>query len=100
MTSLPNMKKPCKDCPFRKDSLKGWLGADRMEDILNHDTFTCHKTNKTRQCAGHMLMLGTDNEFVATAKRLGIPLVLSGSEVLFETKEECIKHHEKTIKSN
>jgi hypothetical protein len=25
-------------------SLKGWLGADRMSEILNSEIFYCHKT--------------------------------------------------------
>ena len=44
MDNLPYMKSPCADCPFRKDSLKGWLGADRMEEILGQESFVCHKT--------------------------------------------------------
>ncbi len=97
MLSLPNLQKPCKDCPFRKDTLRGWLGATKMEEILNHKAFVCHKTlNITRlQCAGHMLMLGDSNDFVDLAHRMNIPLSLSGSELIFQTKEECIKHHER-----
>lgn len=26
-------KTPCKDCPFRKDSLVGWLGEKRAKQI-------------------------------------------------------------------
>lgn len=40
-------KKPCKDCPFRKDSLGGWLGRSRAKDIIetlkNDGHFLCHK---------------------------------------------------------
>jgi hypothetical protein len=55
MTSLPNVKKPCANCPFRKDSLKGWLGKERMTEILDADSFVCHKKTD-KQCAGHMLI--------------------------------------------
>ena len=41
--NLPRVKKPCSNCPFRKDSLKGWLGEERMQEIVNADSFTCHK---------------------------------------------------------
>lgn len=93
MTSLPNCKKPCKDCPFRLDCTPGWLGADRMTEILNSKSFTCHKTNKTLQCAGHMIIKGKQNDFVKLAKRLNIPLELTGHKLIFKTETELIKHH-------
>lgn len=58
--NLPNMKAPCVDCPFRKDSLKGWLGGPRMAEILEEDSFVCHKKTDM-QCAGHMIMNGEQN---------------------------------------
>lgn len=88
-------KTPCKDCPFKKKSLEGWLGADRMEEILSSRSFTCHKTDKGKQCAGHMLLKGQENEFVETAARCGISLGLTGRDTVFDTKEECIEHHAK-----
>ncbi|GAA5141227.1 DUF6283 family protein [Thalassotalea piscium] len=90
--SLPNIKRPCSDCPFRKDSLKGWLGEQRMTEILDHRAFVCHKKTD-KQCAGHMLINGHNNDFVRLANNLGIELELSGKELVFETKKECISHH-------
>jgi hypothetical protein len=46
MQKLPIIQTPCKDCPFRKDSLKGWLGSEQMTEILEADSFVCHKTTK------------------------------------------------------
>lgn len=89
---LPNCKSPCKDCPFRKDVAEGWLGQERMREILATKSFVCHK-NTTLQCAGHMLMKGEENDFVKLAGRLNIPLELRGKELVFETDEECISHH-------
>jgi hypothetical protein len=89
---LPHMKAPCRDCPFRKDSLKGWLGSKRMEGFLRDASFVCHK-NTDLQCAGHMLINGSDNAFVQLAARLRIPLKLSGKDLVFDSKAECIKHH-------
>ncbi|MBP7662271.1 MAG: hypothetical protein KA770_00180 [Shewanella sp.] len=93
MQSLPNVKKPCAQCPFRKDTLKGWLGGERMSEILAQDSFVCHKKQHL-QCAGHMLINGNDNGFVRLANRLGIELDLSGKEMVFETLEDCVSHHE------
>lgn len=89
---LPNVKKPCKDCPFRKDSLKGWLGRERMTEILETESFVCHKKTDL-QCAGHMLINGDENGFVRLAGQMGIQLQLSGKELVFSNKSECIEHH-------
>lgn len=91
---LPNVKKPCKDCPFRKDTLEGWLGKERITSILNSDSFTCHKTTSPMlQCAGHMILLKNKNSFYSLANAMKINLRLTGHELIFETKEDCIKHH-------
>jgi hypothetical protein len=69
-----NMKKPCKDCPFRKDGtmLKS-LGEKRVGGILEgvvngDDFFSCHKTvdydnedhkltEKNNFCAGALIAI-------------------------------------------
>jgi len=91
-SKLPHMKKPCRDCPFTKASLKGWLGEQRITSHLAADTFVCHK-KQDMQCAGHMLINGFDNAFVRIAARMRIPLDLSGAELVFESKAACIEHH-------
>ncbi len=91
---LPNMKAPCKDCPFRKDSPKGWLGGERMKGILNQGAFTCHKTDKDKQCAGHMIIKGMSNDFVRLADKMRIDLKLSGGELVFDSESDCIEHHD------
>lgn len=91
--NLPNMKRPCSNCPFRKDSLKGWLGKSRMTEILDSSAFTCHK-NSDKQCAGHMLMKGEESEFVRLAARFNIDTGLKGKQSVFATHQECIDHHE------
>lgn len=92
MTSLPNCKKPCANCPFRKDAPEGWLGSERMAEILDQGSFVCHKKQHL-QCAGHMLINGENNQFVRLAKRLNIPLDLSGRELIFDTRAQCVEHH-------
>jgi Family of unknown function (DUF6283) len=95
MNSVPCTKIPCAQCPFRKDTQKGWLGGERMADILEQDSFTCHKTSDPNrlQCAGHMIIKGNENAFVNLANQLRIDLGLRGQELIFETKQECINHH-------
>ena len=77
---------------MRKDSLKGWLGKHRMAGILDKGSFVCHRKTDL-QCAGHMLLRYEDNDFVQLAHRFGITLPLSGRELVFDTVEDCIRHH-------
>lgn len=89
---LPNCNKPCKDCPFRKDIIKGWLGSKRMTEIVEAESFVCHKNHKL-QCAGHMLLLEDANVFYRTANIFRHPLKLEGRELVFDTIQEAIEHH-------
>src|SRR5579859_5406661 len=43
------MKKPCNECPYRKASLKGWLGEDsgKPEKFLMQLEFKAHPCHKT-----------------------------------------------------
>lgn len=93
MNAMPHKRHPCKDCPFRKDSLKGWLGKERAEEIAESTSFTCHKTEKQLQCAGHMIVSSENSDYVKLAHRLDIPTGLSGHEKVFETKQQFIEHH-------
>ena len=94
MTKLPHKKRPCKNCPFKRDTIKGWLGKERITEIVNANSFTCHKHELPRlQCAGHMILLGNRNAFVSTAEFMRINLKLDGRESVFKTVEECIEHH-------
>ena len=94
---LPNMQKPCSQCPFKKDTLEGWLGEDRIKKILNQESFVCHKTinkdiNYRRQCAGHMIIKKDSNTFYRLASFNNL-LNLEGHELVFDNEEDCINHH-------
>lgn len=42
-----NLTKPCNDCPFRRNAMRGWLGPWRVETLLRvigHSAFACHQT--------------------------------------------------------
>lgn len=89
------MSAPCAGCPMRKDTLKGWLGFDRMTEIMNQRSFVCHK-NKTRQCAGHMIIRRDENDFYQLAVRLSLmnPDQLKNNKgIIFESPADCIAHH-------
>jgi len=95
INKLPCTKSPCANCPFRKDTLDGWLGKERMEEITSSDSFTCHKTSKPRlQCAGHMLLLKEQNQFYRLGKMFYRDrFELQGEELIFNSVEECIEKH-------
>ena len=59
---IGHCQNPCKECPFKKNSLRGWLGgvsvADSIEIALSESDFHCHmtrETSKVKHCAGRML---------------------------------------------
>ena len=47
---LTMCKTVCNDCPFSKDSLRGWLGPHTLEEILDtqqyEGLFSCHMRRK------------------------------------------------------
>ena len=68
---------------------------DRAEEIANANAFVCHKTlnSERKQCAGHMLMMGDQNEFSRLASHLGLDTGLHGRELLHDSVESFIAHH-------
>jgi hypothetical protein len=110
-----NLKKPCKDCPFRKDCSKKWLGKQRATEVANSvfedKTFSCHKTTGAEsgtekpqmehsQCVGAMLLLDKEqgihsNMLFRLATHLFDfnPQNLKGYELVFDTRQEMIEHH-------
>lgn len=113
------MTKPCKNCPFRTDSLKGWLGKGRAAEIAfaivqQQGTFPCHKTvdynsehddenegvvtGESQHCAGAMIMLEKmekPNQMMRIAERLGMYdyRKLDMKSPVFENDKQFIKHH-------
>ena len=117
-----NLKRPCNNCPFRRDTLKGWLGRSRaqglIDDMINdHRSFSCHKTtvpgeeddpetagtrvygDKTEECAGGMILLHKTQQ-PNMAMRLGyVYKMFDGNELkdqhlVFDTPEEFVDHHD------
>jgi len=71
-----DLKKPCKDCPFRASNGRRFaLNPDRIEEIANATAFQCHKTldGVPQQCAGVMSVLhkdGKPNAIMQVAERM------------------------------
>ncbi len=51
------LRKPCNDCPFRKNSLKGWLGGVSVQETIqiahSEYDFQCHKTRVSEEDYEH-----------------------------------------------
>jgi hypothetical protein len=94
MSKLPHCTQPCKNCPYRKDNIEINLHRN-IESYINAESFVCHKNNNL-QCAGHMIINGSDNGYVALAESQGIDLGLKGQHLIFDNKQDCIKHHKLT----
>jgi hypothetical protein len=105
-----DLKKPCLKCPFKKDTLKGWLGKERSEGIINHlleddGHFTCHETIKhgkqkinEQHCAGAMILLEKNNHpnqamRIAERLRLYNRHELDMNANVFDTGKEFINRH-------
>jgi Family of unknown function (DUF6283) len=116
-------KKPCADCPFRKDrpNQKGWLGESRMREIvdltvLGDAPFACHKTTiqtetderiideeKSLFCAGALLMQKRLNPISSVYSRVMVWAGymqpdysdIKGDDVVFDNIVDLIQFHKK-----
>lgn len=84
-----DLKRPCKDCPFRKGVGETFqLSMKRLREIKHSEAFQCHKTvdyenfhdaekragDRPQQCAGLMAVLLRDkatNTIMQVAERIG-----------------------------
>lgn len=109
-----DMTKPCDQCPFRTDRLRGWLGEERAEEIAESITdrqqsFPCHKTverdedgecySKDEQmCAGAMILLEkltmpTQMMRIMERLRMYDRRKLDMAAPVFDSVEDFIRHH-------
>lgn len=103
-------KRPCKVCPWRKDSANGWLGAatpveflqtseaeHRMpcHNMLNYDQDDWQEQAKTSpQCAGRAV------HFANRCKKPRSPELLTAEpdrELVFSSPQDFIDHHSRGI---
>ncbi len=87
---------PCDDCPWRRTSLAGWLGAHSPEewlaDVRSRGRLDCHTLKKKKgeqwQCAGAAI-------FRANILMVPMPgqLKLPKSDQVFDKDAEFLAHH-------
>jgi hypothetical protein len=103
------LRRPCANCPFREDCLRGWLGRERageIADTLRDDrTFACHKTTRAggssgpeQHCAGALIVLereGMIPQLARIAGRLGFydPDALDPDAPVFDSLDDFVEHH-------
>lgn len=110
-----DLTKPCKDCPFRTDCLKGWLGEDRAAEIAESITdlqqsFPCHKTTTAdnegervrtdaeQHCAGALILLEKierPNQMMRICERIGMydRTKLDMTAPVFDDADAFVEHH-------
>lgn len=70
-----DLKKPCKDCPFRVGKGERFqLSPERITEIFEAPAFQCHKTleGRPQQCAGLISVqhkIGRPNQITQVATR-------------------------------
>lgn len=99
-----SLKRPCNDCPFRKEGGL-FLHKERIKEIgaiATNDlmTFTCHKTleaEKKQHCAGAMIFAEKHNR-PTVAMRLAAmweiynPEEMLGHDEVWESLDQWLEH--------
>lgn len=106
-------KNPCKECPFRKDSLPGWLGTlsgapEVFMDGIDHTIIPCHmkidkadgliERGETNPCVGALQFCANSLKFPRAARGKNstygklLDKVVVNDEV-FQWSHEFIQHH-------
>jgi hypothetical protein len=101
----PACAKPCGECPWRRESIPGWLGPFTAAEWLaltgSDEPVACHTTievddewtPRTRQCAGaavyrrNVAKLPRNPEVAVAAER--------DTETIFATPGEFAAHHDR-----
>lgn len=98
--------KPCAECPFKRHSLPGYLGADNPEDFIVKTMadmeMPCHMSvdyedpaweeslDDAQQCAGSAIMFSNMCKRSRDPRRAKLP---ADRETVFSRPEEFLAHH-------
>lgn len=87
------IKKPCTDCPFRRDSIAGWLGGDSpeawIESVHGETRIVCHVYSDV-QCAGAAIYRANVCKLVHDPTALQLE---PDRETVFARSTEFLEHH-------
>lgn len=101
-----DLKSPCDQCPFRRKSIPGWLGADTPENFIETTMadypMPCHSTvdyedpgwfenlDEAQACAGALVFFANLCKLSRDPKRPKLP---ADHEWVFSRPEEFLEHH-------
>ena len=90
-------KKPCKDCPWRRNAVNGWLGSLSAEEWVaaahQEARIDCHiNVEPATQCAGAAIYRANILKLPRYAEILVLP---KDREKVFCTPMEFLDHHKK-----
>lgn len=102
-------KVPCNDCPFRRRSMPGWLGAGSPESFIHcintDDPLPCHQTidyedpnwkekwveeQQGSMCAGALILMANMQKL---PRDRGFPRLPQDKETVFATAQEFVCYH-------
>lgn len=102
------MKKPCKECPFRKQSAPGYLGAASWQPELflsqiEHRPMSCHMSvdweageeDSDHVCVGSLQFLKNSCKLPRDKDYAEIVRASERSEDIFQNRQQFINHHSK-----
>jgi hypothetical protein len=108
---LFDQKTPCRECPFRRRSLPGWLGASNPEEFLATTLadaeMPCHMTvdyedpywedelDMAQFCAGALIFF---RNICKVSRDRSRPLLPADKENVFATPAEFLAHHKSEVK--
>lgn len=103
------MKKPCKQCPYRKTSAPGYLGESShdpqrfLQQLDLPTSHPCHNTvdwdeedyNKAKVCIGALQFMNNSAKLSRNPELKTLQSSLGKNDELFNWSSEFIKHHSK-----
>lgn len=89
-------KKPCADCPWRRNAVKGWLGdqsaKEWIRDVHGEALIQCHvHTQHDQQCAGAAIYRANVHKVTRRKECLRLPPDKDG---VFGSADEFRNYHE------
>ena len=87
--------KPCSDCPWRRDSIAGWLGSEQtaedwVQTAHGETSIECH-VHHTQQCAGSAIYRANVAKSPRYKEILALP---KDTKRVFATPMEFLEHHQ------
>lgn len=87
--------KPCRECPWRRKAMNGWLGDMTVETFMDHahseSVMDCHMGDGKVQCAGAAIYRA--NVAKLTRHPDQIMTLPADRETVFASPLEFEKHH-------